>query len=151
MTFISPTEPLAWATAWRAWHFDMAATVCAVLLVAGYAWPLFRARRHRSDTSAGWVSCFVIGIGCWVLASMSFVGVYAHTLFWIRALQVVLLLLVVPFFLTLGRPVTITRNALAPRALDGFDRAVSSTPARIVTHPLATSLAMLAHAPGCYI
>lgn len=144
MTFISPTEPLAWATAWRAWHFDMAATVCAVLLVAGYAWPLFRARRHRSDTSAGWVSCFVIGIGCWVLASMSFVGVYAHTLFWIRALQVVLLLLVVPFFLTLGRPVTITRNALAPRALDGFDRAVSSTPARIVTHPLATSLAMLA-------
>lgn len=144
MTFISPTEPLAWATAWRAWHFDMAATVCAVLLVAGYAWPLFRARRHRSDTSAGWVSCFVIGIGCWVLASMSFVGVYAHTLFWIRALQVVLLLLVVPFFLTLGRPVTITRNSLAPRALDGFDRAVSSTPARIVTHPLATSLAMLA-------
>lgn len=40
MTFSSPTEPLAWATAWRAWHFDMAATVCAVLLVAGYAWPL---------------------------------------------------------------------------------------------------------------
>ncbi|CPV36148.1 cytochrome c oxidase assembly protein [Mycobacteroides abscessus] len=144
MTFISPTEPLAWATVWRAWHFDMAATVCAVLLVAGYAWALSHARRHRSDTSAGWVSCFAIAIGCWALASMSFVGVYAHTLFWIRALQVVLLLLVVPFFLTLGRPVTITRHALPPRALDRFDRALSSTPARIVTHPLATSLAMLA-------
>ncbi|MGC7297776.1 cytochrome c oxidase assembly protein [Mycobacteroides abscessus subsp. massiliense] len=144
MTFISPTEPLAWATVWRAWHFDMAATVCAVLLVAGYTWALSHARRHRSDTSAGWVSCFAIAIGCWALASMSFVGVYAHTLFWIRALQVVLLLLVVPFFLTLGRPVTITRHALPPRALDRFDRALSSTPARIVTHPLATSLAMLA-------
>ncbi len=144
MTFISPTEPLAWATVWRAWHFNMAATVCAVLLVAGYAWALSHARRHRSDTSAGWVSCFAIAIGCWALASMSFVGVYAHTLFWIRALQVVLLLLVVPFFLTLGRPVTITRHALPPRALDRFDRALSSTPARIVTHPLATSLAMLA-------
>lgn len=144
MTFISPTEPLAWATVWRAWHFDMAATVCAVLLVAGYAWALSHARRHRSHTSTGWVSCFAIAIGCWALASMSFVGVYAHTLFWIRALQVVLLLLVVPFFLTLGRPVTITRHALPPRALDRFDRALSSTPARIVTHPLATSLAMLA-------
>ncbi|AWG50874.1 cytochrome c oxidase assembly protein [Mycobacteroides abscessus] len=144
MTFSSPTEPLAWATAWRAWHFDMAATVCAVLLVAGYAWPLSRARRHRSDTSAGWVSCFVIGIGCWVLASMSFVGVYAHTLFWIRALQVVLLLLVAPFFLTLGRPMTITRNALPQWALDGFSRAVPSTLARTMTHPLTTSLAMLA-------
>ncbi|MBL3746675.1 cytochrome c oxidase assembly protein, partial [Mycobacteroides abscessus subsp. massiliense] len=110
----------------------------------GYAWALSHARRHRSDTSAGWVSCFAIAIGCWALASMSFVGVYAHTLFWIRALQVVLLLLVVPFFLTLGRPVTITRHALPPRALDRFDRALSSTPARIVTHPLATSLAMLA-------
>lgn len=144
MTFSSPTEPLAWATAWRAWHFDMAATVCAVLLVAGYAWPLSRARRHRSDTSAGWVSCFVIGIGCWVLASMSFVGVYAHTLFWIRALQVVLLLLVAPFFLTLGRPMTITRNALPQWALDGLSRAVPSTLARTMTHPLTTSLAMLA-------
>lgn len=144
MTFISPTEPLAWATVWRAWHFDMAATVCAVLLVGGYAGALSHARRHRSDTSAGWVSCFAIAIGCWALASMSFVGVYAHTLFWIRALQVVLLLLVVPFFLTLGRPVTITRRALPPTALDRFDRALASTPARIVTHPLATSLAMLA-------
>lgn len=59
-------------------------------------------------------------------------------------LQVVLLLLVAPFFLTLGRPMTITRNALPQWALDGLSRAVPSTLARTMTHPLTTSLAMLA-------
>ncbi|WP_078281318.1 cytochrome c oxidase assembly protein [Mycobacteroides franklinii] len=144
MTFILPTEPLTWTMVWRAWHFDIAAALCAVLLAAGYGWALSRARRHRSDISAAWVSCFFIGIGCWVLACMSVIGVYAHPLFWMRALQVVVLLLVVPFFLTLGRPVTVVRSALRPAALAGFDRAVSSAPARFLTHPLTTSLAMLA-------
>lgn len=129
---------------WRAWHFDTAAALGAIALGAGYGWALTRARRRQSDISGVWASCFFAGIGCWVLACMSVVGVYAHVLFWMRALQVVLLLLVVPFFVALGRPVTVVRGALQPDGLARCDRGLSSAPARVLTHPLTTSLAMLA-------
>ncbi|WP_078312520.1 MULTISPECIES: cytochrome c oxidase assembly protein [unclassified Mycobacterium] len=138
-----PTEPLTWVTVWRAWHFDTAAALCAIALGTGYGWALTRARRRHADISGVWASCFFTGVGCWVLACMSVVGLYAHVLFWMRALQVVLLLLVVPFFLALGRPVTVVRGALQPDGLDRFDRGLSSAPARVLTHPLTTSLAML--------
>lgn len=140
----TPTEPLTWMMVWRAWHFDLVATVCIVALGAGYSWALTRARHQRSDISAVGAGCFFVGLGCWALACMSVIGVYAYVLFWMRALQVVLLLLVVPFFLALGRPVTAVRNALRPAGLSRFDRAVSSTPARALAHPLTTSVAMLA-------
>ncbi|MEU9809186.1 cytochrome c oxidase assembly protein [Mycobacterium sp. NPDC050853] len=140
----SPAEPLTWAMAWRAWHFDVAAALCVASVGLGYSWALVRARRHQPDISAVWTIGFFSGIGCWVLACMSVIGVYAHVLFWMRALQVVLLLLVIPFFLAVGRPVTVVRNALRPIDLDRFDRALSSIPARALTHPLTTSLAMLA-------
>lgn len=139
----APSEPLTWTMLWCAWHFDAAAAVCTVLLGASYSWALARVRRRQVTISAASASCFFVGIGCWALACMSVIGVYAQALFWMRALQVVLLLLVVPFFLALGRPVTVVRSALHPRMLDRFDSAVSSMPARVVTHPLTTSLAML--------
>ncbi|TDZ80000.1 Cytochrome c oxidase caa3 assembly factor [Mycobacteroides salmoniphilum] len=140
----SPTEPLTWVMVWRAWHFDAVAALCAISLGAGYGWALTRAGRRHSDVSRVWACCFFAGLGFWVLACMSVVGVYAHVLFWMRALQVVLLLLVVPFFLALGRPVTVMRDALRPAGRARFDRALSSALARVLTHPLTTSLAMLA-------
>ncbi len=140
----SPTEPLTWVMVWRAWHFDIAAALCAIALGTGYGWALTRVRRRQSDINGVWASCFFAGIGCSVVACMSVVGVYAHVLFWMRALQVVLLLLVVPFLVALGRPVTVVRGALRPDGLARFGRALSSAPAQVLTHPLTTSLAMLA-------
>ncbi len=67
------------------------------------------------------------GAAVWVIATVSAVGVYAPVLFWVRALQVVLLLYVVPFLLAMGCP-------LAPRW-----KAM-----RLVLSPLTTSVAMLA-------
>lgn len=144
MTPNMATEPLTWTMVGLAWQLDIAGVLGAVVLGAGYGVALSRARSHRSDIRGVWVGCYVAGLACWVLACMSFVGVYAPILFWVRALQVVLLLLVVPFFLTLGRPVTVLRGALEPATKERFDQALSSTPARILTHPLTTSVAMLA-------
>ncbi|OHT82762.1 cytochrome c oxidase assembly protein [Mycobacteroides saopaulense] len=140
----SPIEPLSWATAWQTWHVDIATATFTALLGIGYCWALVHAWRRHVEISATWVSCFFIGIGCWALASVSMIGAYAHVLFWVRAFQVVLLLLVAPFFFALGRPLTVVRSALRPDGQARFDRAISSTATRFLTHPLTTSIAMLA-------
>jgi cytochrome c oxidase assembly factor CtaG len=44
------------------------------------------------------------GLGFLVIATMSWVAAYQPVLFYARAIQTVLLVLVVPLFITLGRP-----------------------------------------------
>jgi cytochrome c oxidase assembly factor CtaG len=100
----------------------------------------------------GRVWCFLeLGLGVWVLATMSFVGVYADTLFWVRALQVLMLLLVVPFGLALGKPVTVLRDGGGISRRRWVDAALASRAARVATNPAVTSIAMLStdsDAPG---
>ena len=70
-------------------------------------------------------------------------GVYAPVLFWVRALQVLLLLFVAPFLLALGRPLaTVGAGSASGRAI--VERVVRSRLMRVVCSPLATSVAMLA-------
>jgi cytochrome c oxidase assembly factor CtaG len=60
-----------------------------------------------------------------------------------RALQMLVLLFVVPFLLALGRPVTVVRAALSEKGQGRLDRLLASRPSRIVLSPLCTSAAML--------
>lgn len=80
----------------------------------------------------------------WLLATTTAVGAYAYLLFWVRALQVVLLLYVVPLFIAQGKPVTVLRAALAAGGRDRLDRFLATRFARILTHPGTASVAMLA-------
>ena len=80
----------------------------------------------------------------WALATVSAIGAYAYALFWVRALQVLLLIYVAPLFLAQGKPVTVVRNALGPAARERIDRLLASRFARVLFHPLTTSLGMLA-------
>ena len=72
-------------------------------------------------------SCAVLGVAVWVVATFSAIGMYAPVLFWVRALQVVLLLYVVPFLLAMARPLPLRSRAVG-----------------IALAPLMTSVAMLA-------
>jgi cytochrome c oxidase assembly factor CtaG len=121
--------PLTWSSALTNWQCDAAAAVLILCACAAYgmAW-------RRTAVAARSASSFAIGMAFAAVATMSFVGVYEATLFWVRALQVLLLLYVVPFFVAMGRPVTAWR----------LDRAVTTPVARIVFHPATTSVAMLA-------
>jgi cytochrome c oxidase assembly factor CtaG len=69
--------------------------------------------------------------------------VYAPVLFWMRALQVLTLLFVVPFLLALGKPVATVRASLTESGRSRLDRLVASRPCRIALSPLCTSAAML--------
>ena len=74
---------------------------CGALRRSGTAWP------------AGRIVAFCgLGLGFVVIATMSWVGVYQPVLFYVRAVQTILLLLVVPLFLALGRPLTLAIAAL---------------------------------------
>ena len=47
------------------------------------------------------------------MATMSVIGVYDSVLFWVRALQILLLLNVAPFFLAMGRPVVVSGDLIS--------------------------------------
>jgi cytochrome c oxidase assembly factor CtaG len=53
------------------------------------------------------------------------------------------LLYVVPFFLAQGKPITVVRDALDSAGRERIDRLLASRFARVLAHPLTTSLAML--------
>jgi len=114
------------------------------LLVVGYSWCARRARLREQPVDASRAWCFGTGVALWALATMSVIGVYASALFWVRALQVVLLVFVAPFFIAAGKPLTALRSALGAEGREQFDRLVGSRCARVLAFPLTTSVAMLA-------
>lgn len=132
--------PLTWAAVVSTWHLDLSSAAVIVVLAAGYLW----AYRRSAAIGRGRAWCWGSGIGLWVLATLSAIGDYAYFLFWVRALQVLLLIFVVPFLLAQGRPVTVLRDAVGPAGRDRIDRLLATRSARMLLHPLTTSLAMLA-------
>ncbi|MBV9091470.1 MAG: cytochrome c oxidase assembly protein [Mycobacteriaceae bacterium] len=138
------TAPLTLPAVLDSWRWDTGSAPLILVIGAGYAWAYRRARARGADVGRGRAWCFAVAIALWVVATMSMVGVYAHVLFWVRALQVLLLLMIVPFFLATSRPVTVLRAALTPRAQQRLDAALATRWARVLAHPLTTSVAMLA-------
>jgi cytochrome c oxidase assembly factor CtaG len=129
--------PLSWSTALTSWHWDTGAAVVIVAASVTYGW----AWRRADPTARRAVWWFVVGVVLVIAATMSMVGVYAGVLFWVRALQVLLLLFVAPFFLAMGRPVTVVSQVLGPTRVD---RVLATPAARVLAHPATTSVAMLA-------
>ena len=135
--------PLTWSSVLDSWRWDSASAVLIVLLSLAYGWA-YR-RRTADDVVQRWRPwCFGVGVGLWGVAAFSVVGVYADVLFWMRALQVLLLLLVIPFFIAMGQPVTVLRAGLGAAGRDRIDRMLGSRLLRVLAHPLTTSVAMLA-------
>jgi cytochrome c oxidase assembly factor CtaG len=136
--------PLTGAAAVGTWHLDLTSAAVIALLASAYAWCYRRGRAGERPVGPAQAGCFGVGVLLWVLATLSVIGAYAYMLFWVRALQVLLLLYVVPFFLAQGRPVTVVRAALGPTSRDRIDRLMASRWALALAHPMTTSLAMLA-------
>jgi cytochrome c oxidase assembly factor CtaG len=83
-----------------------------------------------------------LGIGPLLLATMSWVGVYYRVLFYARAVQTVLLVLVVPLFLALGRPVSLA-IAARPRLGPRLATAITSRAAKVLLFPAITTFALV--------
>ncbi len=125
------------------WTLDLP-VLLAVLLAGGlYLAGVRRLRRAGQPWGTGRVLAFGLGgLGVLVVATMSFIGVYQGVLFYIRSVQTILLLLVVPLFLALGAPLTLAMGAL-PRLGPRLDAAVHSRAARLLTFPAVTTMVLV--------
>src|SRR5271166_1605318 len=97
--------PLTVTRAFTEWTFDPVMAALVVILGGCY---LAGARRQKDWPLARRVWFLGLGLGFLVIATMSWVGVYQPVLMYVRAVQTVLLVLVVPLFLALGRPISLT-------------------------------------------
>ena len=114
----------------------------ALVLVLGGGY-LAGARRQPGWPVARPIWFLGLGLGFLVIATMSWVGVYQPVLFYARAVQTVLLVLVVPLFLALGRPITLA-IAVFPRAARASRRSSARACARILTFPAITTFVLVA-------
>lgn len=135
--------PLTWGAAIHTWHLDVVSGGLIAVLVGAYAWCYRRGGDAERPAGRAQAICFGAGVALWLLATVSAIGAYAYLLFWVRALQVLLLLYVVPLFIALARPVAVVRGALGRTGRARADRLLASPFARVLAHPATTSLAML--------
>jgi cytochrome c oxidase assembly factor CtaG len=121
------------------WTLDPWMLALVLILGGGY---LAGAHRQPGWPVARRIWFLGLGLGFLVIATMSWVGFYQPVLFYARAVQTVLLVLVVPLFLTLGRPISLA-IAVFPRAGAGIEAVIRSRPARILTFPAITAFALV--------
>ncbi|MGH3185762.1 MAG: cytochrome c oxidase assembly protein [Streptosporangiaceae bacterium] len=135
---LTPTRALA------EWTFDPVMLALIVVLGVGYLLGVRLVRRRAGEWSVARPIWFVgLGLGFLVIATMSWVGVYQPVLFYARAVQTILLVLVVPLFLAMGRPITLA-IAVFPRAGVRLEAAIKSRLARILTFPAITPFVLVA-------
>ncbi len=117
-----------------------------VVLVAGcgvYLAGVRRVRRTGQEWPTGRVIAFCLGgAGLAFIATSSFLAVYWPVLFYVRAFQTVLLLLGVPLFVMLGRPLSLAIAALPGRG-PRIESVVTGRVARILTFPAITAFVLV--------
>jgi cytochrome c oxidase assembly factor CtaG len=131
------------ARAFSSWMLDPWALGVIVVLGGAYLAAVRTVRRRGERWPAGRVVLFCgLGLGSGFIATMSFVAVYYPVLFYIRSVQTVLVLLVVPLFLALGRPLSLI-GAVSPRAGQRLGGIIGSRVARLVTFPPITTFVLI--------
>ena len=121
------------------WTLDPWMLALVLVLGGGY---LAGARRQPGWPTGRRIWFLGLGLGFLVIATMSWVGVYQPVLFYVRAVQTVLLVLVVPLFLVLGRPISLA-IAVFPSAGQRLEAAIHSRLARLITFPAITTFALV--------
>ncbi len=115
---------------------DLPVLVLVAALAAAYLTGV-RRLRHRGTAWSGASTAWFLGggLGALVLVTCSALGTYERTLFWVLAVQDVLVLTVVPVGLTLGRPVALWRAVRRPAR-----RRLPRGLARVLAFPLVGSV-----------
>ncbi|HEY2312539.1 MAG TPA: cytochrome c oxidase assembly protein, partial [Streptosporangiaceae bacterium] len=134
---------LTFARAFSSWRLDPWTLAAVVLLGAAYLAGVRRARRQGVSWQASRSVAFCgLGLSFAVIATMSSVGVNQPVLFYMRSIQTILLLLVIPLFFALGRPLTLI-IATMPRLGPWLESAIGSRTARLVTFPAITTFVLV--------
>src|SRR5215831_2860246 len=143
-TAYSGPPKLTLTTAFTQWRLDVPMLVLIAVLGTWYLASARKVRRDGGQWGSGRTFAFVVlGLGFLLIATMAWPGAYESVLFYARATQTVLLVLVVPLFLAMGKPLTLL-SAAYPTTGRRVERAVASRPAKVVTFPGISTLLLVA-------
>ena len=133
--------PYSFAQAFSAWHFDAVSAVFVAALGAFYLWRVRRAFK-AGDGWPWWrgAAFFLLGLGGTVVCTMSSLAVYQHAVPWAFAVQITLLMTVVPVALAAGDPIGLVRAGCSGSSLSVLDRMLNGRIARVLTFPLVAAV-----------
>src|ERR1700743_3611872 len=125
-TAYSGPPKLTLTRAFTEWRVDIPMLVLILVVAAWYLASAQKVRRSGRQWGIGRTFAFIVlGLGFWVIATMAWPGAYESALFYARATQTVLLVLVSPLFLAMGKPLTLLIEAY-PGIGGRVERAVRS-------------------------
>jgi cytochrome c oxidase assembly factor CtaG len=130
----------SYATQWTLNPWVLAVVVTAATL---YLVGVRQHKRAGGQWDFGQTALFLTGLGLLALVSMSFLGAYERVLFWPRAVQNTLLMMVVPMLLALGAPLTLLLANCSERGRERINRVLHNRPARILTFPATVSIVFM--------
>jgi putative membrane protein len=135
-----PPPPTA-SGVWTAWQFDPLIAAVVVAAVVAYLAAIIAARRRGRLWPVGRAVAFLgLGLGGLAVTGLGWPAVYSRPLFSVYALRLVLLLMVVPLLVALGRPVELAMTALGEAGAARLRRLLDSRPARVFTVPVVSPL-----------
>jgi putative copper resistance protein D len=126
---------------WHAWSLDPVILVIVIGAAVAYLAGVRRAGRDGTRWPLARTAAFLgPGLVGLVLVTMAWPAVYGRVLFSVRAVQLIVLLMVVPFLLALGRPILLAQTALPENAARRFDAILHSRYAKFLTVPVVSPL-----------
>ena len=145
--------PLTTHTAFTQWEFAPVVTVGVVAVTLAYLLGVIMVRRRHplGPWPVRWTLSFVAGNAVIVIATQSSIGAYDDVLFWIHMVQHVLLLMVAPPLLLLGRPVTLLLHATRNPTHTAVKRFVRSKAISVITFPLLGAALYIATVVGTHL
>lgn len=143
--------PLTWLRVLTSWRVQPGVLAAVAALSGGYGGAVHRWRRGGRAWPRPRMWCFAGGVASIALAGLSFLGVYDDTLFWTRAVQNVMLLMVTPLLLALGAPVTLARDLAPARWRGRLSGLLHGPAARALTFPLVVTVILVLPLPVLYL
>jgi putative membrane protein len=142
LSYGGPPQPTLGDAA-GAWRLDPLLLAVVLLAAVGYLAGVARVRRGGGSWPIARTLAFVglgLGLGSLTVSSMGWPEVYSPVLFAVYAAQFMLLLMIVPFLLALGRPVGLAKAALTEQRVARLEAALDSRWAKFFTVPVVSPL-----------
>lgn len=119
--------------------------VLGVVVIAATLY-LIGVRRYKAaggQWHVGQTAQFLSGLALLASVSMSFLGAYERILFWPRAVQNTLVMMVVPMLLALGAPLTLLMANCSEHMRTRINNVLHSPPARALAFPATVSIVFM--------
>jgi cytochrome c oxidase assembly factor CtaG len=137
--------PPAWTfgRVFSEWQVEPVVLAIVVLGTAGYLFGITRMRRRGLSWGFGRTSAFLLGMALWVFTVDAGLGVYEKVLFTDRAVQSVLLLMIVPLLLAMGAPITVLIEGGPERFREPVRAALRGRVSQVLMFPLVSTVLLI--------